>query len=95
MSAAKEIAARVAACRAKAQSLMADLDGLIGELPEWREEAEGIEAALMEVRAELEMAVGEVDGAIDYLTPRSDDDDPGCCAHRRLQVLITTEEARS
>jgi len=97
MSTPRETAARVAACRAKAQALMADLDGLIGELPEQQDEAdeESPEAALAAVRAELQMAVGYVDSAIDYLTPRSDDDpDPGCCAHRRLQGLIAAEEAR-
>lgn len=95
MSAPREIAARVAACRAKAQALMADLDGLIGELPEWREGAEGLEEALMSVRGELEMAVGEIDGSIDYLTPRKDSDDPACCAHRRLQAFITAEEPQT
>jgi hypothetical protein len=95
VSAAREIAARVAACRAKAEALMRDLNALIGELPEWREDApEGSEEyALMAVRAELEVAVGDVDGAIDYLAPRNDDHDPDCCAHRRLQAFIATNGA--
>lgn len=91
MIALQEIAARVATCKANAQAVMADLDSLVAELPEWREDADpkGLEYALMEVRGELEVAAGGIDGAIDYLTPRADDDpDPDCCAHRRLQALI-------
>lgn len=94
MSATRDIAARVAACKAKAQALMAELDGLVSDLPEWRDGAEGMEGALMAVREELQAAAGQVDGVLDYLTPRSDSDDPGCCAHRRLQALMATEEAR-
>ena len=96
MSRASEIAARVAACRAKAQMVMSELNSLVGELPEWREPAVGEESALMNVRVELEEAIGYLKPALDYLTPRGGDDaDPDCCAHRRLQAFIASREARS
>jgi hypothetical protein len=97
MSAAHQIAARVAACRAQAEALLAEVTALVAELPEWREDAEegSEEAVLAEVRSELKWASEYyIEPAIDYLTPRSDDNAPECCAHRRLQAIIAGEEAR-
>lgn len=93
MSAAQEIAARVTGCREKAQAVLAEIRALVGELPEWSENAEETseQAVLMAVRGELEEAAGALDTALDYLTPRADDDAPECCAHRQLQALIAAE----
>jgi hypothetical protein len=93
MSAAHEVAARVAACRTKAEALLAEINALAAELPESPDDAdEGAqESVLSGVRAELEVAAEQIEGALDYLTPRSDDEDPGCCAHRRLQAAIAAQ----
>lgn len=99
-SRASEISARVAACKAKARAVMAELDALAGELPKVREDEEeqidktSEKYVLSRVRDELQMAAGTIDGAIDYLTANSSDspDDPGnCCAHRLLQALIARQ----
>ena len=90
MSGAQEIAARVDACRAKAEALLGDVAALAADLPEWSEDDTSggeLEAVLRDVRAELDFAGERLEEVPDYLTPRGDDDTPECCAIRRLGEL--------
>jgi hypothetical protein len=94
MNNSNKLIGQIESIQARVRSLAAEITALAETLPEDDVPQDNRpEAILAAIRDELHEAATYISNSLDFLTPRSDDDSPECCAHRKLRELAEREAA--